>query len=82
VRRLRWRRNEQLADWLPWLMSLDATREIILTNAGGLLHAARLEAPDLETASPEALVAHHGRLAEALARLGTGWSVWLDQGSE
>ena len=79
MRRLRWRRNEQLADWLPWLMPLDAGQEIILTNAGGLLRAARLEAPDLETASPEALVAHHGRLAEAFARLGTGWSVWLDQ---
>ena len=79
MRRLRWRRNEQLADWLPWLMPLDAGQEIILTNAGGLLRATRLEAPDLETASPEALVAHHGRLAEAFARLGTGWSVWLDQ---
>jgi type IV secretion system protein VirB4 len=77
--RLRWRRNEHLADWLPWLLPLGEEREIILTSAGGLLRVARLGLPDLETASPDALVAHHARLAEGFARLGTGWSVWLDQ---
>lgn len=74
-----WRRNEWLADYLPWLLPLDGRQEVILTNAGGLLCVARLDLPDLETASSEALVAHHARLAEAFARLGTGWSVWLDQ---
>ena len=38
-----------------------------------------LDAPDFETASPEALVAHHGRAADAFARFGNGWSIWLDQ---
>lgn len=76
---LSWRRQDRLADWLPWIMPLDGEREVILTSAGGLLRVARIDAPDLETASPEALVAHHARLAEAFARLGTGWSLWIDQ---
>lgn len=77
--RLRRRRADRLADWLPWLLTLDERRCTILTTPGGFLRVARLELPDLETASPEALVVHHARLGEAFARLGTGWSVWLDQ---
>ena len=43
-------------------MALDDERETIMTSSGGLLRVARIEAPDLETASPEALVALHERL--------------------
>ena len=74
-----WRRRERLADWLPWLLPLDEARETILTAAGGLLRVARIEPPDFETASPEELVAHHARIAAAVARFGNGWSFWFDQ---
>ena len=53
--------------------------EVILTSSGGLLRVARLDPPDFETATPEALIAHHGRIAGALARYGNGWSIWIDQ---
>ena len=75
----RFRRQDELAEWLPWQMALDDERETIMTSSGGLLRVARIEAPDLETASPEALVALHERLGAAFARPGTGFSVWLDQ---
>jgi type IV secretory pathway VirB4 component len=75
----RFRRQDELAEWLPWQMALDDERETIMTSSGGLLRVARIEAPDLETASPEALVALHKRLGAAFARPGTGFSVWLDQ---
>ena len=71
------RPSDVLADWLPWLFPLRA--DVVATKAPGLLRIARLELPDLETASHEALAAYHDQLEHALARLGTGWSVWLDQ---
>ena len=74
-----WRRQERLADWLPWLLPLDDGRETILTAAGGLLRVVRIEPPDFETASPEELVAHHARIGAAPARFGNGWSFWFDQ---
>jgi type IV secretion system protein VirB4 len=74
-----WQRKERLAEWLPWLLPLNHGQEIILTTAGGLLRVARYDAPDFETASPESLLAHLSRTADAFARFGNGWSVWLDQ---
>lgn len=71
------RPSDVFADWLPWLFPLRA--DVIATKAPGLLRVARLELPDLETASHEALLAYHGQLEDALSRLGTGWSLWLDQ---
>jgi type IV secretory pathway VirB4 component len=71
--------SEYLEDWLPWELCLDARRDVVLTRTGGLLCAAQVEGPDLETASPEALDALHARLVDAFDGLGTGWSVWLDQ---
>jgi type IV secretion system protein TrbE len=75
----RLRRQHLLSDWVPWLSALDDEREIVLTNSGGLLRVARFDAPDLETASPEVLAVTCARLTASLARLGSGWSVWLDQ---
>jgi type IV secretion system protein VirB4 len=69
--------SDILADWLPWLFPLRA--DVIATKAPGLLRVVRLELPDLETASHEALLAYHEQLEDALSRLGTGWSMWLDQ---
>ena len=74
-----WRRQERLADWLPWLLPLDDAREAILTAAGGLLRVVKIEPPDFETASPEELVAHHVRIGAGPARFGNGWSFWFDQ---
>src|SRR3954454_4707747 len=71
--------SEYLEDWLPWELCLDARRDVVLTRTGGLLCAAQVWGPDLETASPEALDALHARLVDAFDGLGTGWSVWLDQ---
>src|SRR3954447_24739722 len=71
--------SEYLEDWLPWELCLDARRDVVLTRTGGLLCAARVEGPDLETASPEALDAPHAPLVGAFDGLGTGWSVCLDQ---
>jgi type IV secretory pathway VirB4 component len=72
-------REEYLDDWVPYLDWLDGRRDAVTTVTGGLLCAAVLHTPDLETASPEALDAYHARVGEAFARLGTGWSVWIDQ---
>jgi type IV secretion system protein VirB4 len=73
------RRKEQLEDWLPWLLPLDADQEIIMTATGGLLCVAQLELPDFESSSPESLDAHHHVLKGALERVGDGWAVWMDQ---
>ena len=72
-------REEYLSDWVPWLDWLDHRRDAVTTVTGGLLCAAVLHTPDLETASPEALDGYHARAGEAFARLGTGWSAWVDQ---
>lgn len=79
IGRLRLKRSDQLSDWLPWWLPLDDTNEIILTSAGGLLRCVRLELPDFESESPEALMGYHERLVEAFKRYGEGWSIWLDQ---
>lgn len=71
-------REERLADWLPWRLPLDDDFEVILTDAGGLLRIARLDAPDMESASTDALITHHDRLVQLFARLGFGVSVYLD----
>jgi type IV secretion system protein VirB4 len=73
------RRKEWLEDWLPWLMPVDSDNEVILTATGGLLRVVRLELPDFESSSPEALDVHHEVIKGALQRCGNGWSIWMDQ---
>lgn len=71
------RGSDELADWLPWLFPLAA--DVVATKTGGLLRVARITLPDLETASPYELTAHHERLEAAISGYGAGWTLWWDQ---
>lgn len=71
------RGSDQLADWLPWLFPLRP--DIVATKTGGMLRVAKVTLPDLETASPYALTAHHERLEDAISGYGAGWTLWWDQ---
>ena len=59
------RGEHNLSDYLPWLL-LHKNEEYVLTATGGVLRVARLDLPDFESASAEALVTHHDRLALVL----------------
>ena len=75
----RFRRQDELAEWLPWQMALDDERETIMTSSRRPAARGALRGAGPRDREPEALVALHERLGAAFARPGTGFSVWLDQ---
>ena len=65
-----------LADFLPWAALI--APGIILNKDGSLQRTARFRGPDLDSATPSELVAVSGRLNNALRRLGSGWTVFVE----
>ncbi|WP_084399547.1 conjugal transfer protein TrbE [Henriciella aquimarina] len=65
-----------LADFLPWAALIGPG--IILNKDGSLQRTARFRGPDLDSATPSELVAVSGRLNNALRRLGSGWTVFVE----
>src|SRR5271165_5207515 len=70
------RRSQSLADFLPWAALV---REgVILNKDGSFQRTARFRGPDLDSSTPEELVAITSRLNNALRRLGTGWAIFIE----
>ncbi|MGY8681541.1 conjugal transfer protein TrbE [Bradyrhizobium sp. UFLA05-153] len=70
------RSNARLADFLPWAALVD--EGVILNKDGSFQRTARFRGPDLDSAVPAELVAVAGRLNNALRRLGSGWSLFVE----
>ena len=69
-------RNARLADYLPWAAL--AGRGVILNKDGSLQRTARFRGPDLDSAVAAELVAVASRINNAIRRLGSGWSLFVE----
>ncbi|MDC7682137.1 conjugal transfer protein TrbE [Asticcacaulis sp. BYS171W] len=67
---------DRLADHLPWAVL--AAPGVVLNKDGSFQRTARYEGPDVESATPEELVALSARLNNVFRRLGSGWAVFFD----
>src|SRR6201988_651217 len=70
------RRSQSLADFLPWAALVE--RGVILNKDGSFQSTAQFRGPDLDSATPAELVAITSRLNNALRRLGSGWTVFIE----
>src|SRR5437762_13965254 len=70
------KKPKMLADFLPWAALV--ARGVILNKDGSFQRTARFRGPDLETATPAALISPAVRLNNAFRRLGSGWAVFVD----
>jgi type IV secretion/conjugal transfer VirB4 family ATPase len=66
----------RLPDYLPWAFCISDTT--VLQKDGMLLRCWRYRGPDLAAASPNEQVALAARVNAALARLGSGWAIWVE----
>ena len=70
------RRAQSLADFLPWAALV---REgVILNKDGSFQRSAKFRGPDLDSATEAELVAITARLNNALRRLGSGWTIFVE----
>ena len=69
-------RAASLADFLPWAALIGDG--VILNKDGSVQRTARFRGPDLDSATPAELVATTARLNNALRRLGSGWSIFVE----
>ena len=65
-----------LADYLPWACLVGPG--IILNKDGSFQKTLRYRGPDLESSTPEQLVAFTARLNNMLKRLGAGWAMFFE----
>lgn len=65
-----------LTDYLPW--GLLVAPGIVLNKDGSLQRTLRYRGPDLESSTPEQLVAYTARLNNILRRLGSGWAMFFE----
>ncbi|ASP91630.1 conjugal transfer protein TrbE [Sinorhizobium meliloti] len=70
------KKNAGLADFLPWAALV--APGVVLNKDGSFQRTARFRGPDLDSAMPAELVATTARLNNALRRLGSGWSVFVE----
>jgi type IV secretion system protein TrbE len=70
------RRAQCLADFLPWAALV--APGVVLNKDGSFQRTARFRGPDLDSATPAALVATTARLNNALRRLGSGWAIFIE----
>jgi len=70
------RTTSHLADFLPWAALVG--QGVVLNKDGSLQRTARFRGPDLDSAVPAELVAVAGRLNNALRRLGSGWTIFVE----
>lgn len=67
---------DELVDYLPWACLI--APGIILNKDGSLQRTLRYRGPDLESSTPEQLVAYTARLNNTLRRLGSGWALFFE----
>jgi type IV secretion system protein VirB4 len=70
------RTASRLADYLPWAALID--HGIVLNKDGSFQRSARFRGPDLDSAVAAELVAVASRINNALRRLGSGWSIFVE----
>ncbi|WP_173933164.1 conjugal transfer protein TrbE [Chelativorans sp. Marseille-P2723] len=66
----------RLADYLPWAAL--AGSGVVLNKDGSFQRTARFRGPDLDSSVAAELVAVAGRINNALRRLGSGWSIFVE----
>lgn len=69
-------RAASLSDFLPWAALI--AEGVILNKDGSFQRTARFRGPDLDSATPSELVGVTHRLNNALRRLGSGWSIFVE----
>lgn len=70
------RRQTQLTDYLPWACLVD--EGIVLNKDGSYQRTLRYRGPDLESATPQELMAISARINNALKRFGSGWALFFE----
>lgn len=70
------RHAQSLADFLPWAALVAGG--VILNKDGSFQRTASFRGPDLESSTSAELVAITSRLNNALRRLGSGWSIFIE----
>ncbi|UCI18441.1 conjugal transfer protein TrbE [Mesorhizobium sp. B2-1-8] len=66
----------RLADYLPWVALV--APGVVLNKDGSFQRTARFRGPDLESAVAAELVAVASRINNAVRRLGSGWSIFVE----
>ena len=69
-------RNARLADYLPWAALVGGG--VVLNKDGSFQRTARFRGPDLDSAVAAELVGTAGRINNAVRRLGSGWSLFVE----
>jgi type IV secretion/conjugal transfer VirB4 family ATPase len=69
-------RPTQLADWLPWAGLV--APGVVLNKDGSFQRTLFFRGPDLDSATQSELVSTSARLNNALRRLGSGWSLFIE----
>jgi len=70
------RTNSRLADYLPWVALV--APGVVLNKDGSFQRSARFRGPDLDSAVAAELVAVASRINNAIRRLGSGWSIFVE----
>src|SRR3977135_343256 len=70
------KKPHSLADFLPWAALV--AEGVVLNKDGSFQRTARFRGPDLDSATPAELVGTTARLNNALRRLGSGWTIFVD----
>ncbi|MEM7668953.1 MAG: conjugal transfer protein TrbE, partial [Pseudomonadota bacterium] len=70
------KRPARLADLLPWAALV--APGIILNKDGSFQRTLRFRGPDLDSATPQEMIATCARINNALRRLGSGWALHIE----
>jgi len=71
------RAASRLADFLPWAALVGSG--VVLNKDGSFQRTAKFRGPDLDSAVAAELVAVAGRINNAVRRLGSGWSIFVEE---
>ncbi|GAB5458310.1 MAG: conjugal transfer protein TrbE [Henriciella sp.] len=69
-------RPKHLSDYLPWAAMI--APGVVLNKDGSIQRTARYRGPDLESATPNELVAYTARVNNVLRRFGSGWALFFE----
>ncbi len=70
------RHPQRLSDHLPWVALV--APGVMLNKDGSLSTTVLFRGPDVDSATPEELMAHRARLNNAFRRLGSGWCLHIE----
>ena len=70
------RTSARLSDYLPWAALVGSG--VVLNKDGSFQRTAKFRGPDLDSAVAAELVAVAGRINNAVRRLGSGWSIFVE----